>query len=257
MVFHWNAEEARERAARLSAAGFDAQFHAGQGGGAALRPFRENPPDAFVIDLSRLPSQGRAVGTFLRQQKGTRHVPIVFVDGDPEKVELTRRLLPDAVYTEWRKIRPALRKAIANPSKTPVVPETMQGYSGTPLPKKLGIKAGSVVALLGAPADFERKLEPLPDNVRVQSKPNAAANLILLFAKSRADLDKKFPAAVRTMAQGGGLWIAWPKKASGVATDLTEPAVRQFGLAAGLVDYKICAIDETWSGLLFARRRLK
>jgi hypothetical protein len=133
----------------------------------------------------------------------------------------------------------------------------LDGYSGTPLPKKLGVRAGAVVTLLGAPPGFERKLGALPEKVRLKRQARGKANLIVLFLKSRAELDRRFPVAARALAEGGGLWIAWPKKASGVTTDLTQATVRRFGLGAGFVDYKICAIDETWSGLLFARRRSK
>ena len=137
-----------------------------------------------------------------------------------------------------------------------IVPASaLAGYSGTPLPRKLGIKPDTVVALLGAPEGFEAVLQPLPEDVRFKHSARGAANLILLFVKSRAEMQRRFPAAARCLADGGGLWIAWPKKASGVATDLTQATVRSFGLGAAFVDYKICAIDETWSGLLFARRK--
>jgi alkylation response protein AidB-like acyl-CoA dehydrogenase len=125
----------------------------------------------------------------------------------------------------------------------------------TPLPKKLGIRPGSTVSLLGAPADFESTLGTLPENVRFEKDARGRPNVILLFAKSRADLERRFPAASRALAEKGGLWIIWPKKASGVSTDLSEKDVRAFGLSASFVDYKICAVDQTWSGLLFARRR--
>lgn len=248
--------EAEERAARLRSAGHQVGVQSDQRGGTeAFRGVRQNPPDAFVIDLSRLPSHGRAVAGWLRQTKATRHRPIVFVGGEAEKVAQTRRLLPDAVFTEWSRIRGALRQALRRPPAAPVVPGTMAGYSGTPLPKKLGITAGSTVALLGAPHGFERTLGALPGNVRFQRHARRAAHRILLFARSCADLERRFPAAAKAVADGGGLWIVWPKKSSGVETDLAEPLVRAFGLAAGWVDYKICAVDETWSGLLFARRR--
>jgi hypothetical protein len=226
-------------------------------GGPDLRAVRQNPPDAFVIDLGRIPSQGRDAAIWLRHQKATRLVPIVFVDGDPDKVKRVRQLLPDAGYTEWRRIRGTLRRAIEHRPKKPVVPGMLDGYSGTPLPKKLGVRAGAVVTLLGAPPGFERKLGALPEKVRLKRQARGKANLIVLFLKSRAELDRRFPVAARALAEGGGLWIAWPKKASGVTTDLTQATVRRFGLGAGFVDYKICAIDETWSGLLFARRRSK
>jgi CheY-like chemotaxis protein len=166
ILIHWNAAEAQERAGRLRSAGYQPDTFTPQDA-PALRSLRESPPDAFVIDLSGLPSQGCAVATMLRQQKATRLIPIVFVGGDPEKVARVRGLLPDAVYTEWSRIVGALRKAIENPPTEPAVPGTMDGYAGTPLPKKLGLRTGSTVALLGAPAGFDKKLDPLPENVHL------------------------------------------------------------------------------------------
>ena len=131
----------------------------------------------------------------------------------------------------------------------------MHGYSGTPLPRKLGIRAGSVVALLDAPAGFARGLGVVPENVRFREDARGPADLVLLFAHSRADLRRRFPAAARALADRGGLWIAWPKQASGVPSDLSETIVRAVGLQGGFVDYRVCAIDGTWSGLKFARRR--
>lgn len=165
--------------------------------------------------------------------------------------------MPDAVYTEWGRLAGSLRRALQKRPVAPVVPDTMAGYSGTPLPKKLGIRPGAVVALLGAPADFEQTLGALPEDVRLRKHGRGCANPVLLFARSRAELDARFPAAVDALAEGGGLWIVWPKKASGVATDLNQNDVRTLGLDSGLVDYKVCAVDATWSGLLFARRRRK
>jgi CheY-like chemotaxis protein len=253
-LLHWNADEAADRAERLKRAGHDVSCHSDKNG-QALRKLREDPPEAFVIDLGRVPSHGGAVGTWLRQQKPTRQVPIVFVGGDPAKVAKIRRQMPDATYTEWARIRGALTRAIAKRPEKPVVPGTMDGYSGTPLPKKLGIRAEDTVALLGGPGRFEKTLGDLPDGVRLRRQARGILEVILLFAGSRADLNRRFSTAKRALAEGGRLWIAWPKKASGVATDLTQQHVREYGLARGLVDYKICSIDSTWSGLCFTRRR--
>ena len=212
----------------------------------------------MVIDLSRLPSHGREMGSFLRQRKATRHVPVVFAGGDPEKVERTRKALPDAIYTPWSRIRSTLKRALARPPADPVVPPpVMEGYSGTPLPKKLGIKEGSVVALAGAPKGFEKTLGRLPDGVTIRRQVRGRCDRVVWFVKSRKDLERGVERMGRALSEKGGLWIAWPKKASGVATDLTQSDVRRIGLASGLVDYKICAIDATWSGLLFARRKDK
>jgi hypothetical protein len=136
---------------------------------------------------------------------------------------------------------------------------TPAGYSGTPLAKKLGVKEGGRVLLQGAPAGFERTLEGMPDGAETARTARGAAtfDVIVQFTKSERALAKDFAACVKRLAQGGGLWIAWPKRTSGVATDLTENVIRDIGLAAGLVDNKVCAIDETWSGLRFMRRRVK
>lgn len=132
----------------------------------------------------------------------------------------------------------------------------MAGYSGTPLPKKLGIKDGARVALLNAPPGFARRLEPMPPGVSV-SKTLAGAtpfDVIVLFAANIKALNAGFTRAAAKLTPAGGLWVGWPKKSSGVRTDVTEPIVREVGLAAGLVDNKVCAIDETWSGLRFVVR---
>lgn len=254
-LFHWNAAEGERCAAELRRAGYEVDYQAAFGP-ADLRAMRERPPDAFVIDLVRTPSQGRDAALALRQQKATRAVPLVFVEGDAEKTARVRELLPDAFYTPWPDIGRTLERAMRQPPAKPLTPGVFAGYSGTPLVKKLGIRAGTLVALLGAPERFEDKLAGLPEGARTTHTARGRPQLILLFTESRADLARRFPAAARALADKGGLWIVWPKKASGVVTDLGEAAVREFGLAAGFVDYKICAVDETWSGLLFARRRV-
>lgn len=256
-LIHWKPAEAEARVEELESAGYRVTFEPFQGP-PTLRRLRADPPDALVIDLDRAPSQGRDVAFVLRQSKATRGLPLVFAGGETGKVAKIEKTLPDAVYTPWSRIRLGLERAIARPPADPVVPASaLAGYSGTPLPRKLGIKPETVVTLLGAPEGFEATLKPLPDNVQFRRRAQGMANLILLFAKSQKEMERRFPPAARCLAEGGGLWIAWPKKASGVATDLTQAAVRSFGLGSEFVDYKICAIDETWSGLLFARRKPK
>jgi len=253
VLIHWHAGEVEERAARLRQAGHDVTVYSGPESG-DFHALRERPPDAFVIDLGRVPSHGREMGVWLRGQKSTRGVPLVFVEGDADKTERVRALLPDAVFVPWSRIRGAVRRAIAKPPAQPVVPGTFESYAGMPLPKKLGIKADGTVALLGAPDDFEDMLGDLPDGVRLRRRAQGRADVLLLFVKSRAELERRFPGALRAMADGGRLWIAWPKKASAVRSDLTQAVVRAYGLERGIVDYKIAAIDAVWSGLCFARR---
>jgi hypothetical protein len=128
------------------------------------------------------------------------------------------------------------------------------GYSGTPLSKKLGIKPGARVALVRAPAGFDRTLTPLPEGVRLRTQARSAQDVVLFFATRMAELERRFNGLAHAVAPNGGLWIAWPKRTSNVATDLREGVVREIGLAHGLVDNKVCAVDETWSGLRFVYR---
>lgn len=130
----------------------------------------------------------------------------------------------------------------------------MAGYSGTPLAKKLGLKSGHRLALIEAPDGFERLLEGLPDGVTIARGGRAAADVIVLFCTRAADLARRFPAAAARLDPAGGLWVAWPKKSSGRATDLGENEIRALGLSAGLVDNKVCAVDDVWSGLRFVVR---
>lgn len=130
----------------------------------------------------------------------------------------------------------------------------MAGYSGTPLVKKLGIKEASNIALVGAPPAFASTLVPMPASVVINSRTRKPLDLVLLFVKREADLQRNFPRYAAKLQRAGMIWIAWPKKSSGVDTDLTFTKVQALGLAEGLVDVKICAIDEVWSGLKFVFR---
>lgn len=137
----------------------------------------------------------------------------------------------------------------------------MAGYSGTPLATKLGVKKDHKIEVIHAPPGFEQTLGDLPEGTQLEMtrerKRRETANgldVMVYFSKNRAQLVKEFPALAERLCPAGGLWIAWPKKASGVTTDLTEDRVREIGLKAGLVDNKVCAIDEIWSGLRFVIR---
>lgn len=252
-LIHWHAEEAAELGALLERAGHSVEARPLETGNFAK--LRARAPDVYVISLDRLPSHGREVAFALRDSKTTRNVPIVFAGGSEDKVDKIKASLPDATFTAWSNIRSAVRKALAHPLAAPIVPSARDtGYSGTPLPKKLGIKPDSTLALVRAPEDFEATLGELPDGVEIRKQARGHVDLAVWFPISRADLVDRVGAMDQLVGEGT-LWIAWPKKSSGVATDLSEPIVREAGLAAGLVDSKVCAIDETHSGLRFTRRR--
>jgi len=251
-LIHWNEAEAKPRVATLRSAAYRVGFE--PFGPALLRKLRDVPPAAVVIDLTRLPSQGRDVALGIRRTKPLRRVPLVFVEGDSEKVKRIQRLLPDAVFTSWGRVRGALKRAIADPPEDPVIPSSnLAGYAGTPLPKKLGIKKGTVTAVLNAPDDLEKTLGTLPDGATLKRTARGKRDLTLWFVKSRTELDRRM-APMATTA-GDALWIIWAKKGSAHDAGLTQADVRRTGLAAGLVDFKIAAIDATWSGLKFTRRK--
>lgn len=130
----------------------------------------------------------------------------------------------------------------------------MAGYSSTPLPKKLGIKEGSRVGLVNAPKNFRDELGELPDGVEFVKRLTDSLDIIIFFVLSERELARDFARLAGKLKKNGMIWIAWPKKSSGVKTDLSFEPVQRIGLDAGLVDVKICAIDETWSGLKFVYR---
>ena len=253
LLVHWNEAEAEERAQKLEKLGHTPRIMFDRNS-ETIQRIRRFPPDIFLIDLSRLPMHGREIAAYFRRQKSTRQIPILFVGGDADRIASARKLLPDAQFAEWKGIKTAIAKSLRSVPINPVVPATMAGYSGSPLPKKLGVRDGHSVALINAPDRFERKLEPLPPSAQISEDANGA-NVAILFAESEAILVRDFRPLAKSLPEKMALWNAWPKQTSGIATDLKENVVREFGLASGWVDYKVCAIDETWSGLCFARRK--
>jgi hypothetical protein len=244
-LIHWNAAEAREKADHLRSAGYAVEYEKFTPN--MLRE-RENPPNVVVIDLSRLPSQGRDVAMALR----SRTTPLVFVEGEPEKVERIKTQIPDAHYTNWDQIIERLQGAIKYPpEELPKARSRLEGYAGVLLPKTLGIKPGYTVSLVGAPPEFRETLGELPENVVLRDGVRSQSNLTLWFAKSRRELEERMH-HMRQFSKNAGLWIIWPKQTSKLQTDLGQPLVREAGLAAGMVDFKICSIDKTWSGLRFS-----
>jgi hypothetical protein len=253
-LIHWNAAEAAERGERLRRLGYEVSVDLPSGPD-FLRQLRQEPPLAVVIDLSRLPSQGRDMGVAIRHAAATRRVPLVFVGGAPDKIAQAEAVLPDATFTMWDRIGEDLAGAIANPPVQPIVPEsTMAGYSGRPLVKKLGIKPSMRIALFHPPEGFGGLVGELPPGAAFQEPSAGSCGLAIWFVRSRDELASDLM-SISDAAGDVPLWIAWPKKASALRADLGEADVRGVGLANGLVDYKICAIDATWSGLLVRRRR--
>lgn len=252
-LIHWKVEEVPEREAILQSAGFhvDSDIDAGS---KILKTLAEDPPEAIIIDLSRLPSQGRDFALMIRKRKGTRLIPLIFVGGEQAKVEKIRNLLPDAEYTTWEQVVSTLASAVLHPPKNPVVHEsTFAGYSGKSLAVKLGIKQGMQVALINSPPDFVQELGKLPEGVQIVFEISTRSDLAIWFCLSVEELLRQIESIV-SQSHVNPVWIAWPKQTSALASDLTQQVVRQTGLQHDLVDYKISAYNDTWSGLLFKYR---
>ena len=247
-LFHWRAEEAKPLIALLRAAGYTVDYQGDKPG--TFRTIRENLPAAVVIDLTRMPSHGRYVAAAVRLTKVTRHLPIVFLDGDPEKVERLRREYPDALYCSRSKLAATLKRA--KPVTNPVKPaHTIAAPSNRTTAQKLGIREGMRVTVLDPPPDYVKILGVLPAGASWEEDPDQVLPLTLWFVR---DPDV-YLAGLRHMRQRIAktrLWVVYPK---GQKTGLTRFVVRDAALALGLVDYKICSVNETWTGLLFTRKK--
>jgi len=256
-LIHWNESEGRELAAVVRKYGLKVklEYHATP---SILKKLRVQPPAALVICLDRLPMQGRDLAAVIRTGKQTRQIQIVFAGGEPAKVERVRELLPDATYTSWENVGNALKNALASAPVSPVVPKSnLAGYSGTPLPKKLGIKSHACITLLNEPENFVEYLGELPEGVQITRAIAPKTAVTLWFVRSLGELSRQIDSVADRViaADSCRLWIAWAKRTSPLASDVTETLVRASALGAGLVDYKVAAIDSDWSGLLFAPRR--
>lgn len=255
-LVHWHQDEATQRASVLEALGYAVDAHVPQGP-KFLSEIQRETPDAVVIDLTRLPAQGRDLGLAIRHRKATRRIPLVFVGGHADKVDQVKALLGDATFTHWECIEADLKRAIETPVQDPVAPDSVfAAYRGRPLIEKLGIKSGASVVLVDQPADFRQTLGSLPEGCSVHRSLEQTHDLIIWFVSSQAELEDRIDTLADQVGQAA-LWIAWPKKGSPIAGDLSQTIVRRLGLASGLVDYKICAIDTTWSALLFTHRKPK
>ena len=251
-VFHTRAGEAGPLVDAVRSAGYEVDYD--EQIQIAMRNVRSEPPLAAVIDLTRLPSHGREVATGLRGLKVARHVPIVFVDGEPEKVEAIRRLLPDAVYTSRTRLRSALKQALKNPPAAPVVPtQMMDRYAGRSAAQKLGIRENDAVAVIDPPRDYEAVLGEMPAGVTFEENPRKSFRVTLWFIHDADAYLARLP-RMRSVAAGSKLWVIWPKGTQ-KSTGITQNLVRESAIEMGLVDYKICAVNEAWSAIAFAQKK--
>lgn len=242
--------------ARLAEWGYTATAYnrAGPGLGRAIR---ETVPSAVLIDLSRLPVQGGDVAVELRQNTATRPIPLVFVDGLPEKVLPIRQTLPDAVFSTWTHLRDDLTTLFNRPARTYKVPASAPATAaavkpGQSVAGKLGLQPNTIVALLNAPPDFAAELEPLPEGVTLSRQMSAESEVTLWFIRSRRELQEGL--TLRADRLGASrLWLLWSKKTSGQSGELSPATVRELCLTVGLTDLKAASITPAYTGVLFAR----
>jgi len=251
----WKEELARERAVVLKKARFEVDASP-LNTSRLIGRIMANPPLAIVIDLDRMPSHGLAVGVVLRRSASARRIPLVFAGGLEEKAERIRRELPDAVFTPWSEIGRAVRRAVKSAPAAPVKPRPlMERYESSGLVRKLGLKTGMICALIQAPEDFAERIDDLPEGLEFKAKIAARISLAIWFVRSRAEVEFAADRASLHLPEGASLWIVFPKRSGRLAADFTGNDVRAAALAAGLVDYKVCAVDDDWTGLKFARRK--
>lgn len=250
-VLHWKAVEAEPFFRVLKDAGHSIEYEE-EFRTELMRSWRKSPPDVFVIDLSRLPSQGKEIAIALRQSPATRVTPIVFCQGEEQKVASVRALMPDALYCNLSNLEDSISSALSAKATSGVVPPAMMDrYGERTAAQKLGIQPGSKVALFEPPPRVESILGELPGEVEFVDGP---ADVTLCFLHDPDSLRQAF-SDLRSQASKTRLWMLWQKKNSTHHSGVTEPAVREAGLSLGLVDYKICSVDKNWSAMLFARKR--
>lgn len=250
----WDPEKAREHARVLKKAGFTVDASPLNTSRLVTR-FRDNPPRVVLVDLDRLPSHGRAVAVMLRSAKSTGHLPIVFAGGAEEKIQRAREQVPGAIFCDWAGAASALTKALKQPlTPRPPAKSYMEYYAGSSLDKKLGFKPNMRVALVAAPDGFEEQLGELPGGVEFETKISARTQMAIWFVRSLRELAEETDYMSVRLPQGASIWIVYPKKTSRIKVDFNQNDVRAIGLSAGLVDYKICAVDSDWTGLKFARK---
>jgi DNA-binding NarL/FixJ family response regulator len=252
-LVHWDDAGRELRKAQLSKLGMDVASELPTGA-AFMRDLETLAPGVVIIDLSRIPSQGRDLGIALRRRKGTRGIPIVFAGGDHAKVQKIKDLLPDAYYSDWESIKPCLDQAVEQASDDVFVPDSVfAAYADKPLAEKLGIKEDTRIYTVNEPERFSDLLGDLPEGAVKRPSMGKDLDLVIWFTRSEEELQENLPVIVNA-SKHSPVWIAWPKKKSSQSSDLNQPKVRKVCMDTGMVDYKVCSIDQTWTALLFTWR---
>ncbi|MDP9054599.1 MAG: hypothetical protein M3N93_09905 [Acidobacteriota bacterium] len=254
-IVHWKESHAAPLVEACRACGVEAEYDAVPFQQLA-KMIRSSLPDALVIDLTCLPGQGREAAVYLRRTKYARHLPLVFVDGDIEKVKKVKEQLPDATFTTRLRLCPKLSAALRNRVADPVLPPPMEArFALRTVAQKLGIKPGSRAAVIEAPRNYAAVIGELPAGAELVEDPASSCAVTLCFVEAPGVL-KDLLSRTAKLANRTKLWILWRKGGAGEPMlKLTPKLIREAGIEAGLVDYKICGANAQWSAMAFARKK--
>jgi hypothetical protein len=242
-----HAKELEPGGFRVDASPFDSKRLIGR--------IAEMAPAAVVIDLDRKPSHGKAVGVVLTRAKSTRGIPLVFAGAPEEKAAHIQGDLPGAIFTSWAKALAAIKRAIANPPVVARPKSYMEQWAGRTLAKKLDLKAGMSVALIGAPDGFLELLGDPPEGIEFREEISRGAKMLIWFVRSAAELEEFGFISARLM-KGVALWVMHPKVSGKLRADFNQLDVRRAAKDVGMIDYKVCSVDEDWSGLKMGRKKI-
>ena len=249
-LIHWNKSESALRADELRKLGHTVSASP-LAVSTLIREINQEMPDALVIDLTRLPSQGCSVGIRIRQSRKRDPIALVFAGGAPAKVAAVRKLLPGALYCDWDSIGELLQAL--QPPAVPDRPLPMSEFTN-PVARKLGLKNGITIALVGEPEGFLEQLGGLPEDLQVLAEPASKCELLFWFPRGREDFLDRLD-WIATRQKKPRFWILWPKRTSNVKSGLSQPSIRSAAAGVGLTDYRVCSVDSTWSALLFTTKK--
>ena len=246
-LISWSDDQAPEHARRLEAAGFRVDATP-LDSSRLIGRIAEMAPAAVVIDLDRKPSLGKVVGVVLTKAKSTRAIPLVYAGAPPDKAAHIQGDLPGATFTTWSKAPTAVKRAIANPPTDAQPPKSyMDQWASGILSKKLDLKPGMTVALLGAPDGFIESLGDPPEGIEFREQIVRGTKMLIWFVRSAAELEE-FGFMSARLAKGISFWVMHPKISGNLRSDFNQLDVRRAANEVGMVDYKICSVDEDWSG---------
>jgi hypothetical protein len=251
-VIHWRPEEVAPLLEAVRKCGATVTYCEQPSGTAVASAIREHPPDAVLIDLSRVPSHGKEMAVWLRNRKSTRTVPIVFYGGEPAKISKLRELFPEAPFADSATLKKAIKSLPQSLPESVAVPVPMMlRYGNRTAAEKMGIKPGVSVSVMDPPRDYLTVLGQLPEGVELVEESEELHPVTLWFTHRPETLLTALP-RMRRIASKSKLWVIWRK---GSTNGITQNFVREAGIDAGLVDYKICSVDGVWSGMAFARSK--